>query len=205
MRQEVGQISEELREAIRDYLKSDGPGGMRIINSFIEEFEKLSDRSPENDPTNIKNHIEFLVSHIKKTWDESLRVTDDGNIEIGVCTDEVLGFNEDRTKLLHKPSPVTWTVYLIRGIAGKYAFVSPAMYFQKKGEPMPAVYHNGFLISERSWEKEGWNQIGPFSNYIHPACGLPPVPFFRNIKEKIDFEGIVSEAIENYQHKRGMK
>ena len=205
MNLEEEKINQELREAIRDYLKSDGPGGMRIISSFLAEFEKLAERSPQNDPTNLKNHMEFIVSHIKKTWDDSLRVTEDGNIEIGVCTDEALGFSEDRTKLLHNPSPIAWTVYLIRGIGGRYAFVSPAMYFQKKGEPMPAVYHDGFLISERSWEREGWNRIGPFSKYVHPACGLPPVPFFRNIKENVDFESIVAEAIENYQLESGMK
>jgi hypothetical protein len=201
---EITVIDEELRESIKNYLRSDGPGGKRIIASFLEEFEKLADRSPKDDPTNLKNHMGFIVSHMKQTWDESLQITDSGNIEIGVCTDETLGFKEDRTKLLHNPSPVAWAVYLIRGIGGRYAFVNPTMYFEKKGEPMPAVYHNGFLISEKAWKREGWNRIGNFSSYEHPASGASPIPFFRNVMERIDLESIVGEAIESYKVERGI-
>lgn len=201
--EEVTKISEELREAIREYMKSDGPGGIRIMSSFLEEFEKLSERSPRDDPTNLANHMDFIVAHMKQTWDESLRITDDGNIEIGVCTDETLGFKEDRTKLLHHPSPVAWAVYLIRGIGGKYAFVNPDTYFKKKGEPMPAIYSGGFLISQEAWEREGWNVVGPFSQYKHPASGASPIPFFKNVMERIDMQAIVGEAIENYKSERG--
>lgn len=196
-------VSEGLRESIKDYLKSDGPGGKQVIASFLEEFEKLSERSPKDDPTNISNHIEFLVSHIKRTWDESLQITDSGNIEIGVCTDETLGFKEDKSKLAHNPSPVAWVVYLIRGIGGRYAFINPDTYFKKKGEPMPAIYRGGFLISKRAWDREGWDIVGPFSSFEHPASGASPVPFFKNVMERVDMHSIINEAIEEYKAERG--
>jgi hypothetical protein len=203
-KEEVDKISDELRESIRDYMKSDGPGGKQIIASFMEEFEKLSERSPQDDPTNIKNHMDFVVSHIKQTWDESLKVTEDGNIEVGICTDETLGFKEDNMKLKHNPSPILWAVYLIRGIGGQYAFVNPETYFKKKGEPMPPVYYGGFLISKGAWEREGWNVVGPFSKYKHPASGATPIPFGKNAMDRVDIESIVGEAIANYKAERGL-
>lgn len=199
MGQEVTKFSDQLRQAILSYMGSDQPGGKQVIGAFLEEFEDLSDRSPQDDPTNIKNHLGFIVKHLKETWDESLRLTEDGSLEVGLCKDEVLGYTEDRTKLLHTPVPVAWLVYLIRGIGGRYAFVGPDIYFAKKGEPMPAVYNGGFLISESAWEREGWYTVGSFEQYEHPASGASPIPFFRDAMEKVDIQSIVSEAINKYE------
>jgi hypothetical protein len=193
-------ITKELRHKLLDYLKSDGPGGMKIISVFMEEFEKLSDRSPKDDPTNLKNHMKFILGHIKNTWDESLSIDGAGNISIGICDDETLGFKIDRAKLRHNPSPVVWTVYLIRGIGGRYAFVNPDTYFKKHHKPMPSQYARGFLISKRAWVKEGWDKAaGSFEAYEHPASGAPPVPFFNNIKRNIDLASIVSEVLNDMQ------
>ena len=192
----VDEASKDVINGIYNYLKSDGPGGKQVIAAFMDEFEDLSDRSPRDDPTNLKNHMKFILRHIKKTWDESLSIDSNGNIRIGVCDDETLGFKINRKKLLHNPSPVVWTVYLIRGIGGRYAFVNPQTYLKKKGVPMPPQYAGGFLISKGAWEREGWDRkVGPFEAYEHPASGAPPVPFFKNIKRSIDLEAIVGEAI----------
>lgn len=193
-------ISNEIRERLLEHLRSEGPGGKRIISAFMDEFEKLSERSPKDDPTNLKNHMKFILAHIKSTWDESLKIDDEGNISIGICDDETLGFKVDRAKLKHRPSPVVWTVYLIRGIGGRYAFVNPETYFKKHQHPMPAQYAGGFLISKRAWINEGWDRVvGPFEAYEHPASGAAPVPFFENIKRSIDFAAIVSEALDEIQ------
>lgn len=189
-------LSETVKEKIFDYMKSDGPGGQEVISAFMSEFEKLSRRAPSDDPTNIKNHLSFILSHIKKTWDESLEIADDGTINIGICTDDVLGFDVDYTKLRHQPSPVVWTVFLIRGIGGRYAFVNEQTYFLKHGKPMPPVYHGGFLISRGKWKSEGWEDfVGPFEMFEHPSSGAPPIPFLRNVVSKIDIRSIINEAI----------
>jgi hypothetical protein len=188
-------FDKEVIKKLHDHLKSDGPAGMKIISAFMEEFDKLSERSPKDDPTNIKNHMKFLLNHIKTTWDESLKVNEDGTVEVGVGKDETLGFDLDRRKLKHNPTPVAWVVYLIRGIGGRYAFINEEVYRLKKGKPMPPIYAGGFLISKRAWEKEGWYRIGPFEAYEHPASGAPPIPFFKNILRKIDINSIVSEVL----------
>jgi hypothetical protein len=200
MKPELEKISKHLKQKIYDYMKSEGPGGMRVINAFMDEFLELSKRSPQDDPTNIKNHMAFLLRHIKNTWDESIEITDDGTIRIGICDDETLGFDVERSQLKHKPTPVVWTVYLIRGIGGRYAFVNPRTYFMKHGAPMPPQYSGGFLISKGMWNKEGWEQVvGPFELFEHPSSGAPPIPFFRNVLERIDINSIVNEALEEAQ------
>jgi hypothetical protein len=192
-------VEKDIRESIYDYMRSDGPGGMRVINAFLDEFEKLSERSPQDDPTNIKNHIPFIVKHLKDTWDESLTIDRDGNVSIGLCKDEVLGFEEDKEKLKHNPSPVVWTVYLIRGIGGRYAFINPQLYARKYGESMPSEYFGGFLISKWAWDIEGWDEVGSFEQYEHPASGAAPIPFFRNVIKNIDMQSIIADAIEEAQ------
>ena len=190
-------IADEIPDLILEYLKSYSPGGQKVIDAFMDEFDKLSARSPADDPTNLKNHMSFLEKHVKDTWDNSLSLTKDREINAGICEDEVIGFKEDKTKLKHKPTPVMWVVYLIRGIAGPYAFVNPDMYFKKKGEPMPPQYHDGFLISKWHWENEGWGRVlGDFNKYKHPASGAAPIPFFKNVLKKIDMQSIISKALE---------
>ena len=192
-------LSKDIREHILEYMKSDGTGGKRVIGAFLEEFEELSERSPRDDPTNLKNHLSFLVQHMKQTWDESLSLSEDGEIQVGICTDETLGFSGDMSKLKHHPPPTIWVVFLIRGIAGRYAFVNNEMYQKKKHEPMPGQYFGGFLISKRAWEKEGWYVLGPFEQYEHPASGAPPVPFGENVMKRIDMQKLVGDAIKDYQ------
>jgi len=194
--QAIKEITDDLKKSIFEYMRSDGPGGMRIINAFLDEFKELSDRSPQDDPTNLKNHMPFIVKHLKETWDSSLNIADDGTISIGVCKDEVLGIEEDREKLKHNPTPIVWTVYLIRGIGGRYAFVNPQTYFLKHGSPMPPQYFGGFLINRGDWEREGWSEaVGSFEQYEHPASGASPIPFYKNILSRIDLRSIIAEAI----------
>jgi hypothetical protein len=200
MREIAESVGKDAIKRLRDYLSSDGPGGKQVIGAFMEEFEKLSERSPADDPTNLKNHMKFILSHVKETWDASLSVTDTGEISIGVCKDEILGFDVDRNKLRHSPSPVVWTVFLIRGIAGRYAFVNPETYFKKKGAPMPVQYAGGFLISKRAWISEGWDKaVGSFEAYEHPASGAPPIPFFDNVIRKIDLEAMVNSVLSDIE------
>ena len=90
LEREVIKLSDEIKEHILNYMRSEGPGGKKVINAFLEEFEQLATRSPRDDPTNLKNHLPFLVKHMKQTWDESLTITNDGSIEFGICTDETL-------------------------------------------------------------------------------------------------------------------
>lgn len=191
------QIEDKARQSIVDYLKSDGPGGQEIMEAFMHQFKELGERSPFNDPTNILNHLDFVKNHIKQTWDESLFVDQEGNISIGVCTDDVLGFNIDREKLKHDPSPVVWTVFLIRGIGGRYAFVSTDLYFRKYGFPMPAEYAGGFLISKGEWENGGWDEVGPFELYEHPASGAPSIPFLRNVMNDVNMGSILRRALDS--------
>lgn len=195
-------ITNEIRERLLDYMRSDGPGGEQVIAAFMDEFAKLSERSPQDDPTNLKNHMKFILNHVKTTWDESLNIDSEGNISIGICDDETLGFQMDKAKLKHNPSPVVWVVYLIRGIGGRYAFVNRDTYFKKHHHPMPPQYAGGFLISKRAWIREGWDKkIGTFESYEHPASGAPPVPFFDNIKRNIDLAGIVAEVLNDMEVK----
>lgn len=190
------QVAKSIPNIILEYLKSDSPGGQEVIQAFMDEFEALSFRSPKDDPTNIKFHLDFIKEHITRTWDNSLTLDSDGNISIGVGAQDILGFRENKAKLRHNPTEVMWVVYLIRGIAGRYAFVNPAMYQQKKGKPMPAKYYGGFLIGEWLWELEGWGRVlGPFSGYEHPASGAAPIPFFENVMKRVNISSIMDRAI----------
>ena len=199
------EITEEIIQSIYRYLRSDGPGGKQIIGAFMEEFAELSKRSPPDDPTNLKNHMSFLLKHVKSTWDQSLSIDEAGNISIGVGEDSVLGFKEDRVKLKHNPTPVVWTVFLIRGIGGRYAFVNEATYFKKHRQPMPPQYYGGFLISEKTWIAERWDeQVGPFEQFEHPASGAPPIPFFKNVMHRINMEDIIASAIAEAEKKNAI-
>lgn len=204
MRKEVAAktsaVTTELQERILDYLQSSSPGGQKVIDTFMAEFEKLAERSPRDDPTNLRNHMDELRGHLEQTWDESIGFDEDGNLDIGIGKDEYLGFKEDKARLKHSPDPMLWVVYLIRGIAGQYAFVNPTTYLKKKGKPMPAQYHGGFLISKWSWELEGWDRVvGPFEQYEHPASGAPPYPFFKNVIRNVDMQSLIDEAIKGIE------
>ena len=189
-------LSQELISQIKDYFQSSAPGGQKIIDIFMDEFSNLSSRSPANDPTNIKNFLPYIRDHITKTWDESLSVSDTGQINIGIGYDTIFGFRENKSALKHRPSPVKWVVYLIRGIGGQYAFVSPEVYMRKHGHPMPSEYNGGFLIGKWLWELEGWGRVvGPFESFKHPASGARPVPFFKNVLKKINMEQLIKEAL----------
>jgi len=198
MKEKLNKIATSIKDRIYDHLSSDGPGGKKVIDAFIEEFKKLEKRSPRDDPTNLRNYRDFIADHIKKTWDSSLSIDHDGNISIGICDDNVLGFDVNKSKLKHRPSPIVWTVYLIRGIAGRYAFVNPATYLKRFGVAMPPQYAGGFLISKGEWEAENWSAyVGNFEMFEHPASGAPPIPFFRNVINKIDMRSIINEAIQD--------
>jgi hypothetical protein len=203
LKEQANELSDEIKDHILNYMRSEGPGGKQVIGAFLEEFEELSNRSPRDDPTNLRNHLPFLVKHMKQTWDDSLTMTEDGEIQIGLCTDETLGFTEDVSKLRHKPVPTVWVVFLIRGIAGRYAFVNPSMYQQKKNEPMPGQYFGGFLISKKSWDREGWGVLGSFDKYEHPASGASSIPFGKNAMRRVNMEDLIHEAILDYKSQRG--
>jgi hypothetical protein len=163
-------VSNDIKESLKEFFSSSGYGGQKIIEAFMEEFEQLSFRSPPDDPTNLKNYMDVIKAHIINTLDSSLDITDDNNIHIGIGNDAFLGFEENRTKLKHSPSPVVWVVYLIRGIAGPYAFVNDSMYREKFGYPMPEKYAGGFLIRRDSWNREGWSAVfGSFEQFKHPS------------------------------------
>jgi hypothetical protein len=201
MRGSISQIPDKVKESVFDYLHVDAPGGQQIVAAVMGEFKKLTSRSPKKDPTNLEKHMDFLENHVKKTYSESLDIDDTGNIKIGICSDSVLGFKENRNALRKIPTPVLWVVYLIRGIAGEYAFIDPDLYLRKKGNPMPAVEGGGFLISREQWDKEGWSSVATFAEHRHPASNSPPVPFFRNALRKADIHGIVAEALKRAKAK----
>ena len=195
----IRDVDRDLLGQLREFFSSSGEGGKKIINAFMKEFYKLSERSPEDDPTNLKNYMGVIRSHIERTLDESLEVTDDGQVKLGIGTDSFLGFDEKNWKLKHRPVPVVWVVYLIRGIAGPYAFVGEGTYFKKFGRSMPTRYAGGFLISRAAWRREGWDQaVGPFEQFRHPASGAPPVPFFRNVLANINFQELMKYFFERY-------
>lgn len=196
--QDIQKIPDEIRNSLFEYLKSDGPGGQKVIEAFMTEFQELEYRSPQNDPTNLKFHRDFIRQHVTSTWDESLRIDEAGNISIGVCNDEVLGFSGPKDRLKHRPTPIVWTVYLIRGIAGRYAFVGESEYIKRHGVPMPPQYAGGFLINSYDWHNESWDEyVGPFEQYEHPSSGASPIPFFRNVINRIDMRNIIDEAIKD--------
>jgi len=188
------QITDDLRNHILNYLKSEGAGGKKIVAAFMSEFENLAYRSPPDDPTNIINHMDFLENHIKNTLDSSIHIDENGNINLGICTDTLLGFKEDKSSLKHHPQPLKWVVYLIRGIAGEYAFVNNNTYFLKYSKPMPAQYNGGFLVGKWLWDREGWNIVGDFARFRHPASKASPIPFFKNVLEKINLHSLMDEA-----------
>jgi hypothetical protein len=202
MKPEVKRISEKVLEGIRYYMSSEGPGGQQILDAFMQEFEALGDRSPANDPTNIRNHLAFLRSHITATWDDSIMEADiqNGQFVLGVGTDEILGFTEDRSKLKHHPVPTAWVVYLIRGVAGRYAFVGNELYQRMWGRQMPGEYAGGFLITKSAWRREQWDRVGSFEQYEHPACGAPPIPFFENVLARVDMKSLLDDAIQYSQY-----
>ena len=197
MKPAIERINHSILKSIRSYMSSNGPGGQQIIDAFMAEFEALGDRSPANDPTNIRNHLDFLRAHITTTWDESIANTnlEDGQFSLGIGTDEVLGFAGDRSKLKHHPQPVAWVVYLIRGVAGRYAFVGNGLYQRMWGRAMPPEYAGGFLISKSAWKREQWDRVGSFEQYEHPACGASPIPFFENVLARINMQAILDDAI----------
>ena len=192
------EFSDKVVQALYQYMHSEGPGGSTVLSAFMAEFAKLSSRSPADDPTNVKNHLPFIKSHITDTWNESLVVTEDGTISVGIGKDDVFGFDNDKSKLKHHPVPVAWLVYLIRGIAGRYAFISPETYQRMHKHAMPPQYYGGFMINEKTFIAEGWDiEVGSFDQYVHPASGAPPIPFFHNVLGTIDMRHLVDQAIKS--------
>jgi hypothetical protein len=172
-----------------------------LIDLIMDGYDRLSDRMstlPE-DPTNPANWRTEFKAKLHEELERNLIVTDKGLI-VYLGDKEFLGYTSggansppgDRT-------PLVWLVYYLEGLFGEWAFITPETYARKRGKPldigMGGRFGDGFMISRRKFEAEGWDSVVSFDSVRHPFSGTSPIDIFTEALNEFQIKPFVAKAI----------
>jgi hypothetical protein len=171
-----------------------------LIDLIMDGYDRLSDRMsvmPE-DPTHPGNWRTEFKNKLHEELERNLIVSDKGLI-VRLGEKEFLGYTENGE--LGDPTdstPLVWMVYYIEGLLGEWAFISADVYERFRGKPLDATagrFGQGFMISRRAFDEEGWNSVTTFDEVRHPFSGTSPLDIFTEALNEFKMRPFVEKAI----------
>lgn len=125
-----------------------------LINEVMDKFEiDLVGKVTLDDPSAPEHFRGDFLEILTETVNNSMVVTQD-SISFSLRDNSKLGYDGNID------APVQTMVFLLEGILGEYAFITPAMYkLRKKKVGSLGRSGGGFLITKDSFFEGGWDNI----------------------------------------------
>ncbi len=169
-----------------------------LIDLIMKGYDSLSDRMaglPE-DPTSPAHWRSEFKAKLQEDLERNLIVTDDGLV-VRLGDKEFLGYSSSGTWDSDSHEPLEWLVFYIEGLIGEWAFITPELYAEKKGEKAvtPGRFGEGFLISRQEFDREGWSNFVDFGSVRHPFSGVSPLDIFTEALNEFKLKPFLERAI----------
>lgn len=155
-----------------------------LIKRVMDQFQiglmgKVSQKDPSA-PEHFKtDFLEILTEHASSSF-----VSTQDGVSFSLCDTSKLGYDGSIS------APVQTMVFLLEGILGEYAFISPEIYHKKKSGGNLGRWSGGFLITKESFFEGSWDKIVPWGTARWGFSNTGPINIF-----EID-DSIVSETID---------
>jgi len=128
--------------------------GPEVIRRIMDKFQVgLIGKVTIKDPAAPEHFKDEFFSMLKGQLEESLVITPDG-ISFSLGDRDKLGYDGN------VKTPLQTMVFILEGVLGEYAFISPDFYkTYKSGKNIKfGRWSGGFLISKEAFFKEGWDK-----------------------------------------------
>lgn len=185
------QLKRNLKTVI---LKEAGPALIQRVLDFYEL--ELYNIAPENDPTAPEYWKDDFSDLLDADLEESIQITSKG-ITFGIGDKEALGYDSD---LAPESQDVLKTfVYILEGILGSYAWITPEIYILKKGPNSWedwGRFGGGFLMTEDEFYAEGWDDVVTFGEVRWGFSGEGPKDIFENAYKGFNWYPFLEKAID---------
>ena len=152
----------------------------RVMNQFqIGLIGKVSLDDPAA-PEHFKDEfLELLIEHVNSSM-----VITQNSVSFSLCDRNKLGYDGNVS------TPVQTMVFLLEGILGEYAFITPAIYkLSKRKVGNLGRWSGGFLITRESFFEGSWDQVVSWGKARWGFSNTGPINIF-----EID-DSIVDEII----------
>jgi hypothetical protein len=140
-----------IKNLINDIRTKAGP---MLIGRVMDKFQVgLMGKVTKEDPAAPEHFKDEFVSMLNESFESSLVVTPEG-IHFSLGDTAKLGYDGVIN------SPLQTMVFIMEGILGEYAFISPAIYGSVKGGRNVKFgrWSGGFLITKAAFFEEGWSK-----------------------------------------------
>lgn len=168
-----------------------------LIMKGYDEISRRADMGPE-DPTNPSLWRQEFLERLQTDLEQTFRVANN-IITVNLGERKFLGYTPVEETDPDDDSPLVWLVYYIEGLAGDWAFISPADYERFRGagkyNPKWGRFGQGFMISKEEYEAEGWQRIIPFDQVRHPFSGFAPIDIFTEAVREFTLKPFIDKAI----------
>lgn len=181
----------------------------RIIDNVMEVYDsQLVGREPADDharPSQVR--IDFKVELERELLNSLEASANPIQLGAGSAVDYQRYVDSRFLRKLGKsPEWYEWIVMYTEGIIGEYAFISEDTFKKfvaagKRPEESLAKFQEwgwfgrGFMINKRTYMKQGFDKIVPFTSVRHPFSGVKPTPLFESGLKGIDFKALFKKAL----------
>lgn len=148
--------------------------GPEIIKRIMEQFNVgLIGKVTTKDPSAPEHFEGEFFSALNEDLNRSVIVTQEG-ITFSLGDTKKLGYEGNIE------TPLQTMVFIMEGILGEYAFISPDIYKLRKsgGSVKFGRWAGGFLITREAFIKEGWDKIVPWSQARWGFSNTGPIDIF---------------------------
>jgi hypothetical protein len=145
-----------------------------LIKKVMEQFHiGLIGKVSLDDPAAPEHFEGDFLEILTETVNSSMVVTQDG-ISFSLRDNSKLGYDGDISR------PVDTMVFLLEGILGEYAFLTPKMYgkrMHKQGKPV-GRWGKGALMTRERFLEEGWDKTISWSEARWGFSNTGPINIF---------------------------
>ena len=154
--------------------------GPEIINRIMEKFNVgLIGKVTTKDPSAPEHFEDDFFSALNEDLNSSMVVTPEG-ITFSLGDRKKLGYDGNIE------TPLQTMVFILHGILGEYAFISPDVYkLHKSGTVKFGRWSGGFLITREAFIKEGWSKRVSWSEVRWGFSNTGPIDIFEIDQEFI--------------------
>lgn len=161
--------------------------GPRLIQQVMDKFQvELIGKVSLDDVSAPEHFQDDFMRAITEDIDASL-ISTPGGVGFSFGNKDKLGYSGEVT------SPLQTMVFLLEGILGEYAFISPIIFALRRGNSGASKgrWDHGFLITKETFLKEGWEKVVPWEKARWGFSNTGPINIF-----EID-QTFIAEEINN--------
>jgi hypothetical protein len=171
--------------------------GPALINKILDQYElELFDIAPVTDPTAPEFWQDEFSELLYQDLEESIEITNRG-VSFGLGDKDALGF--DSPPSTESQDVLKTFVYILEGIIGEYAWITPEVYTLKKPWAEWEGYGRfgeGFLMPRDQFEEEEWDDVISFEEVRWGFSDSGPKDIFFNAYADFDWSPYLIKAVE---------